>query len=271
MGDTGRVCESRIIVAHIVRERDEQLNAKRLAEARASRSWCSVRTWQAQFIDYYNRSQENTHVEVAFPLSALTTGDMQRVERKAREKKKYKNLMAGAQMRGVDEQDCVLAFAAFGDRGVEVMKRPFSNPAYKSIHLRVTREEFLAALNFAIDQIGKPFDSEGASWRLMVWPARPSHKKWWCCALTHAILKRAGMLTWYPLNTLDVDDVVRFVRASSRRIQAAMMPRSQRLAASRVTDRLFSAYPAERGVGDALNGVVDALDTSCRNIVDDGD
>lgn len=266
-----RGTESRIIVAHVVRERDEQLNSKRHAEARAARSWCSVRTWQAQFIDYYNRSQENTHVEVAFPLSSLTDGDMERVRRKARAMGKNPNLMAGAKLRGVDEQDCVLAFAAFGDRGVEVVKRPFSNPAYKSIHLRVTRDEFLAAFNFAIEQIGKPFDSEGASWRLMVWPARPTHKRWWCCALTHAILKRAGMLTWYPLNTLDVDDVVRFVRASSRRMHAAMMPRHQRLAESRVTDRLFSAYPEENGVGDMLNGVVDALDTSCRHIVDDGD
>jgi hypothetical protein len=268
--------ENRLILAYNVRDRNEKLNARRLEKERATRSLCSVRSWRMRMIDMYNSRQENTHVEVAFPLDTLPAGHLDFVRRRAREVGKDENLQAGLGNSGkgqVDTSECVLAFAAFGEgRGVEPVLRPFSNKAYQFLHLRVTRQQYTEALLFATKQIGKPFDSDGASWRLMVWPVAPTHKRWWCASLSHAILKRAGLLLYYQLNTLDVDDVVRYVKQSKCVIEG-QLPRQGRLGAEAFAGRMFYDADASKapraGSGAGMFGdVVDAFDSSCQQIVD---
>jgi hypothetical protein len=259
-----------LILAYNVRERNEKLNAVRLEKERAKRSLCSARSWRMWMIDMYNSRQENTHVEIAFPLDTLPQGHLDYVRQRAREVGKDENLQAGLGKRRSDTSECVLAFAAFGEgRGVEPVLRPFSNPAYQFLHLRVSRQEYMTALDFATKQIGKPFDSAGASWRLMVWPVAPTHKRWWCASLSHAILKRAGMLLYYQLNTLDVDDVVRYVK-QSKRVTEGQLPLTRRLGAEAFANRMFfdaDASKAPRAGGGGMFGdVVDAFDSSCQQI-----
>lgn len=245
--------DAQIMLAYISRERDLEFNAERHAEARAGRTCCSVRSWKDRMVDVYSSRQENTHVEVAFPLSALTPD----------QRREY-----GVKIpKSVPVEDCVLAFGAFSDRGVVATARPFSNPGYRFIHMTVRRAEFTGALQFALNQNGKPYDAVGASWRLMVWPAAPTRKRWWCASLTHAILKKAGMLTHYPLNTLDVDDIVAITKVSGRR-NHGMTPRGRNLAKQSIAAKLFGGPAASTRnlAGELMTDVVDAVDASCRHM-----
>ena len=245
-----------LMIAFISRELDMQHNKARHDEARADRACCTIRSWRDRMIDMYSSHQENTHVEVAFPLSALTDA-----QRRAHNVKMPK---------GIPVSDCVLAFGAFSDRGVVATARPFSNPGYRFMHMTVRRDEFVSALDFALRQNGKEYDPVGASWRLMVWPAAPTRRRWWCASLTHAILQKAHILRNYPLNTLDVDDIVNLTKNSGRRTRG-MTPRSRNLAKDSVAAQLFDAPVAARSVaGDIVTDVVDAVDQSCRHMVPKG-
>ncbi len=249
--DVGVDAEARLTICYISRERDQEFNSERHAEARENRTCCSVRSWKDRLIDMYSNRQENTHVEVAFPLNALTQAQRQAY---------------GVRVpKGVSIEECVLAFGAFSNKGVVATARPFSNPGYRFIHVAVRRVEFTRALNFALKQNKKPYDSAGASWRLMVWPSPPTYKRWWCASLTHAILKKVGMLRHYMLNSLDVDDIVKLVKHSGRRRQA-MTPRGLNLAKTSVAEKFFGAYPARSIAGEIVTDVADAVEASCRQV-----
>lgn len=247
------VKDVQLMIAYISRELDMKHNAERHAEARVGRACCSVRSFRDRMIDVYSSRQENTHVEVAFPLSSLDEA----------QRRVYNVKIPN----GVPIKDCVLAFGAFSDRGVVATARPFSNAGYRFMHMTVRREEFTRALQYALKQNGKEYDSVGASWRLMVWPAAPTRRRWWCASLTHAILQKAGILCNYPLNSLDVDDIVNLTKSSGRR-NRGMTPRSRELAKDNVAQRLFGVAPSvTRGlVGEIATDVVDAVDQSCRHM-----
>lgn len=262
--------DCRLILAYNVRELNERENRNRLMQERAKRAWCSMLSWRQWMIDMYQSTQDNTHVEVAFLLESLPPGHLDRVRQKARETGKDDTLQAGmGRGRPVDMNNCVLAFAAFGDGGVTPVLRPFSNKAYQFLHLRVTRTEYHEALNFATDQIGKPFDPKGASWRLMIRPVYPTHKRWWCASLSHAILKRAGMLVHYPLNTLDVDDVVRLVTTThEHRHIEGHMPLHTTLGANAFAGRMFYEEKVHSSSHKAVGAFVDTINSSCQQIAE---
>ena len=236
-----------LMLAYMSRERDMEHNAARHAASRAGRSCLSAASWRDRLIDAYSAQQTNTHVEVAFPLSALTAAQLKAYD--------------VAAPRGATVDECVLAFGAFSDRGVTVSARPFSNAGYRFLYISVQRAEFDAALRFALAQVGRAYDRGGASWRLLVWPAPPTRRRWWCASLAHAILQKAGMLAHYPLNSLDVDDIVAIIGRSGR-LYRGMTPRSRNIAADDVAARLFGASPVPARLAGAL--VADAVDASCR-------
>lgn len=241
----------RLTIAYISRERDLEHNHERHEEARASRALCTARAWRDRFIEMYSARQQYTHVEIVFPLDSLTPD----------ERAKYRVKTP----KGFPISECVLAFAAFSDRGVTVMARPFTNKGYQFREIQVTRDQVNRALAFALKQVGRPYDSVGASWRLLVWPSAPTRERWWCASLTHAILQRVGVLKNYPLNTLDVDDIVHLVKQSSR-AKAGTTPHGLSIAKRSVEAQLFDAYPSRNVAGEIAHDVIDAVDQSCRQV-----
>lgn len=242
-----------ITLAYISRERDEEVNAVRHAEARARRRSCfSIHGLRERAIDKYSEYQRYTHTEIVFRLDALSPDVHARYARHAR-------------------SGDVLAIAAYGDKGVEIKPRPFTNDAYQYITLSCSASQFRRALEFAIDQSGKPYDAAGASWRLMLFPSAPTTSAWWCASLTHGILQKAGMLKTYPLNSLDVDNIVTLIEKSSRKRVSIPVQRHLIEAIQRVEADIFEAYPATStavSVSQIARDVSDVVDGSCREIVE---
>lgn len=245
--------ERLITLAYMDRKRDREVNAERHAQARANRGCCSFSGWRERVIDMYSSRQEFTHTEIVFRIDTLPEAIRRKYCRRARETD-------------------VLAIAAQGDRGAVAVARPFSNQGYAYFTISCTLAQYNRALHFALKQVGKPYDTAGASYRLLIFPAAPTTERWWCASLCHAILRKVGLLTYYPLNTLDVDNIVKLVikGARERRRHAMAAPHHFRYAEREVTNALFSASPGTRKVSAAYiaGEVGELIDGSCRQMVE---
>ena len=52
-----------------------------------------------------------------------------------------------------------------------------------------------------------------------IWPKnKPSIKKYWCASFTVAALHKIGILKYYRINTLDIDDIIEILEKSNRKI-----------------------------------------------------
>ena len=182
----------RMGIAYVDRTQERKINEakyKKLESQRPFFSWDNI-------IDWYSRNQNYIHCEVVFPIDEG----------------------------GIKQTNNSLAFGVFSDKGVFKMERSFSNPAYSWVYLWVTVDEYFRARNFCENQVGKKYDHESTSWRLVLWPTfipdKDATERWWCGSFVHAVLQEIGMLKTHRLNTLDVDDIVRLVHNSTRKISA---------------------------------------------------
>lgn len=190
--------DTTIALAYVDRLKEREFNKERRKQHAAQDNngscCCCCSPLRESVISLYNSRQNFIHCEIAFPSEA--TGDQ------------------------------CLAYGVFGDRGVEEMKRTFSNPSYRYIHMNVTADQYTKAKVFCSRQKGKPYDAVAASWRLVIWPPRATGRSWWCASFVHACLQQMGMLKHYKLNTLDVDDIVSLIEQqySNRKMALAMTP-----------------------------------------------
>ncbi len=174
------------------RKQYDKQNAEKTKRQERDQGCCCACCLQSWVMSMYNARQTYVHCEVSFSI-------------------------------GPESINC-LAYGVFAKEGVMEMKRTFSNPAYHWVYLSISHKEYLTAKAFCQRQVGKPFNAEATCWRLMVWPPKSDGKKWWCASFVHAVLKKIGLLLSYPINTLDVDDIVRLVSKSNRRIKIGASP-----------------------------------------------
>ena len=209
---------------------------------------CGAGAMRARLANAYQDTRRYIHCEVYFPKTAFTPEELARI-------RPPEKMRPGESP--TPDSDLVVAFASFNNvptrdiaraKGVTTtrqnhgtigMLRAFTSPKYKSLTLRVSAEQFVAAKNFAMNQLGKPYDHSAASWRILLFPPAPSTSRYWCASLAHAILKKAGFLTWQPLNTLDVTKIVVLVSKSKRVEGSVAHPRQMRLTAQIMTDSWF--------------------------------
>lgn len=186
------------------------------------RIFCGAGAIRARLADAYQNTQRYIHCEIFFKKEDFSEEELKRIRPPD----------AAACDHEIHEGDLVVAFAAFNNvsradiarakgvkstrqkHGVIGMLRSFASGNYKSLSLRVTDEQFFAAKNFAMRQLGKPYDHAAASWRILIFPPAPSHRRYWCASLAHAILQQCGFLKWNPLNTLDVSNIVSLMSKS---------------------------------------------------------
>jgi len=244
---------------------------------------CGFGTAKARAAEMYQKHQRYSHCEAYFPFNAFTPFEMQRI----------RQLPPGSK---TPTSDLVVAFAAFDTvpaadisrakgivhvpghpsclqtDGVIGMSRVFSSAAYKTIAFKVTHEQFCAAKNFALRQLGKPYDRAAASWRIVVFPPTPTVRRWWCASLAHAILKHIGILRWQPLNTLNVGAIIMLASKSDRRDANSARPQQQRFIHTALSELLFApmyrtgqAYPTI--ADEILRGATRATEASCALMV----
>ncbi len=180
----------RMGIAYVVRSRERQCNAERHRARLKSLRWWHFRE---HLTEWYTLQQENVHCEVSFP------DDNPR-------------------------SDTCVAYAVFSHEGVVKTLRTFTNPSYHWIYLNITRKDYKAAVEFCEKQIGKPYDHTATGWRLVLWPPVADGRSWWCASFVHAVLQKVGLLLHYQINTLDVDDIIKSIRRSTRVITVGMSP-----------------------------------------------
>ena len=78
--------------------------------------------------------------------------------------------------------------------GVELIQRTGKNPAYTYFSLGCSHTAEQAMLQFAAQQVGKPFSNLGMA-RSLVLPRMSDHSSWFCAELVAAILQRGGLLS----------------------------------------------------------------------------
>ena len=78
--------------------------------------------------------------------------------------------------------------------GVELTQRTGKNPAYTYLSLGCSHAAEQAMLNFAAQQVGKPFSNLGMA-RSLVMPRISDGSSWFCAELVAAVLQRGGLLS----------------------------------------------------------------------------
>ncbi|KKK90635.1 hypothetical protein LCGC14_2721030 [marine sediment metagenome] len=201
---------SQIALIYVDRQMERDENYKRRQKMMKKTTFCSK--LKLYMIDFYNSFQKYIHCEIIF-LS---------------EQNKNNNI------------NC-LAFAAFEDQGVVKTQRTISNPSYCYIFLKVSKKQYDNAKKFCEYQVGKNYDSQSASWRLLVWPIRKSiNNTWWCASFVHACLQKIDLLKYYQINTLDVDDIVSLVKEHPERIlDIGFTPYQMKIASDATLGDLF--------------------------------
>ncbi len=204
---------SQIALAYVDRQKEREINEKRRRKMMKKTTFCSKS--KLYMIDFYNSFQKYIHCEIIF-------------------------LSEQEQKQNNSNTNC-LAFAAFGDQGVVKIQRTFSNPSYRYIFLKVSKKQYDNAKKFCENQIGKKYDSQSASWRLLVWPIRKSiNDTWWCASFVHACLQKIDLLKYYQINTLDVDDIVSLVNEHPERIlDIGFTPYQMKITSDATLDDLF--------------------------------
>jgi hypothetical protein len=262
----------------------EAEDRRRHAASSKKRGWCSslwgmccsVSALHTKAAEIYQKHQRYTHCEVYFPKAMFSDAELARI--------------GGSPPDTIDENDLVVAFAAFdnlpardilraqgGDtrrppqrHGVVGMLRAFTSPTYQTVSIRVSERDLLRAKDFAMAQLGKPYDFAGASWRLLIYPPAPTHDRWWCGSLTHGILKKAGLLRYQPLNTFTVGHIVAHITKSEWVDMNTVRPRQSRLVGDVVASALFGprfapGMPYPGAVQQLLDDARTAVDTSCND------
>ncbi len=179
-------------IAYVDRKVYRKQNKQNFARLKRKQRFCSFERLKTKINDVYNSIQTYVHCEIVFDSS------------------------------NIEGKTC-RAYAAL-EEGVITMERTFSNPAYRWIYLSITNDEYLKAIEFCENQVGKEYDTIATSWRLLVWPPTATQDKWWCASFVHAVLQKIGMLRNYSLNTLDVDDIVNLISQSERKTSMRMTP-----------------------------------------------
>lgn len=256
-------------------------------------NWCqsmwnlcrSCGTFQAEAAKIYQKHQRYTHCEVYFPVHMFSAEEMTRIRAlppgtNTRPDELVVAFASFASFDSVEQVDTATAPRIHGGgkkpykrsvqrHGVVGMLRVFSSPSYKTLSIRVTQADLVRAKNFAMSQIGKPYDFSAASWRLLFFPPSATTERWWCGSLAHGILQEAGLLRWQPLNTLTVGDIVTLINKSPRRELNAARPRAGRLVGDILTAALFAptmptGMPYPSLPQEIFDDVLTAVDTSCR-------
>ncbi len=179
-------------LAYVNREKEREFNKAKYEAAASEWTCCSIDSLRDWVIERYNSKQKYIHCELAFSIPD-------------------------------DEHNC-LAYGVFEDKGVVRQKRTFSNESYQWIFLNVTPVQYTAVSKFCNQQVGKKYDYSSTGWRLIACPIISDKITWWCASFVHAALQKAGLLKYYSVNTLDVDDIVELVSKQQKRIIQSSTP-----------------------------------------------
>lgn len=252
--------------------------------------FCAAGSVKQAAVDMYQRGQRYTHCEAYFTMDGWTRAELARVRMPA------DSLNPDGSVKAAAAKNLVVAFSSFSavsaahisrakgiqhipghpacqqSDGVIAMGRVFSSRKYQTLSFQVTPEKYHLAKNFALSQLGKPYDRYAASWRILVLPPSPTEKRWWCASLSHAILKKIGVLQWQPLNTLNVGALVYCASRSSRHDPNISRPHEAILVARAVGEMMFGPtlppgkqYQTVRAA--AWHATRGAVETSCHVVL----
>lgn len=188
---------------------------------------CSLGGLRYFAMEAYAKTRRITHCEVFVNPASMTAAQLQSVPPAPKTDRHQ-------------DSDYVVAFAAVSDGGVLCMRRVFQRHTYHTLSISVTREQFNHAVDFAIEQIGKKYDHKAASWRLLINPPKFTGERYWCASLTHAIVRKVGLLKYPRINTLDVPDIIRMLRMSHSADLTTARPLLERITNYAVSASLFA-------------------------------
>ncbi len=166
-----------------------------------------------RLVDYLRRmmqdSRQFTHAELYFDAKDFPQEYRRLVEPAGRtQRQQYK------------PSDFVVAVGAVEEKGVFAMERVFTNMAYETLSLRVTRTQFNACLKYAFGQVERrtPYNFSMAGWRIF-WAPQTYRRgdPHWCASFVHACLRQAGFLRLQRINTLDVPYIYALISGSAYR------------------------------------------------------
>jgi hypothetical protein len=182
----------RVCIAYVDRKTEEELNKNREKNTDIYKDKTGLYRFFTSIMETiirrYNSQQNYVHCEVVFPVDN-------------------------------SPGECI-AFAVFSDLGLVRQQRTFANPSYNYIWLSVSKEDYWNSYQFCMDEVEKKikFDYSGVK-RMPVWPRNPPiTRSLWCASFTVCFLHKIGILKYYRINTLDVDDIIEILNQSNRKI-----------------------------------------------------
>lgn len=169
-----------------------------------------------------------------------------------------------------EEPDVVpmVAYTVYEETGVTKGDRVLRSDAYSIIQLPCTEQQQEASRAFCESQLGKPMDMRRC-YVSMVWPVAPmiggdgEPTGWWCSALVCAALHRAGYMTSYRPQSVDIDDIVHYALSSSLSTQTTT-PFKQRAGARSFWDRTIAMRAGRGGLESFSNFTPDDVRRASR-------
>lgn len=174
-------------VCFVNRTKEEELNSERkksyISKEEEKHKQAGIFSYlmymaKRKLTDYYVGKMKYTHCEIAFMDDPKSNNN----------------------------NDMCKAFSVFGDKGVFLKDRSFSNPAYEWIFLSITATQYNNMQKFCEKQLGKGYDLYGMR-MLAFWPRPCPSDSWWCVPLIVSTLQEGGIFVGYRPYALDVDDV----------------------------------------------------------------